>query len=403
MEQKITPATVKSQETEVAQPDTTWFSNPALIDQLLIRGATISEWGSLYIRPLEIGPSDLVITDLPTEIEKRGEAIKQQISQFFQNNNQYFPEVIQINQNYYALGNTYDKAMLTYYRPYKRRKPEPIRANVVHNRIAIVTGGAQGIGEGLVRGLVEQRAFVWIADMNKEGADKLAKEINMKYGYTTAMGVEVNVTSEESVSAMIETVISTCGGIDLLISNAGVLKAGSVKEMTLKDFKFVTDVDYTGFFLCTKYAAQAMAIQNSNTPTTYWSDIIGISSKSGLEGSKKNGAYAGAKFGTIGLTQSFALELVEDKIKVNSICPGNFLDGPLWSDPEKGLFVQYLNTGKVPGAKTIADVRTFYESKVPMKRGCEAEDLVRAILYTVEQKYETGQAIPVTGGQVMLN
>ena len=92
-----------------------------------------------------------------------------------------------------------------------------------------------------------------------------------------------------------------------------------------------------------------------------------------------------------------------DGIKVNSICPGNFLDGPLWSDPDRGLFVQYLNTGKVPGAKTIADVRAFYEAKVPMKRGCTTEDVMKAVRYVVDQRYETGQAIPVTGGQLMLN
>ena len=85
------------------------------------------------------------------------------------------------------------------------------------------------------------------------------------------------------------------------------------------------------------------------------------------------------------------------------MCPGNFLDGPLWSDPEKGLFVQYLNSGKVPGAKTVADVRRFYEAKVPMNRGAEIHDVAVAIFYLIEQKYETGQAIPVTGGQVMLN
>ena len=128
-----------------------------------------------------------------------------------------------------------------------------------------------------------------------------------------------------------------------------------------------------------------------------------ISSKSGLEGSNKNSAYAGAKFGVIGLTQSFALELVSDNIKVNAICPGNFLDGPLWADPENGLFVQYLEAGKVPGAKTLQDVRRSYESKVPLNRGCTTEDVVRSICYVVEQKYETGQAVPVTGGQVMLN
>ncbi|MFW5840682.1 MAG: SDR family oxidoreductase, partial [Planctomycetota bacterium] len=80
----------------------------------------------------------------------------------------------------------------------------------------------------------------------------------------------------------------------------------------------------------------------------------------------------------------------------------NFFDGPLWSDPDNGLFVQYLRTGKVEGAKTIEDVRKAYEAKVPMGRGCRTEDVMRAVYYLLEQKYETGQAVPVTGGQVML-
>ena len=88
---------------------------------------------------------------------------------------------------------------------------------------------------------------------------------------------------------------------------------------------------------------------------------------------------------------------------MNSICPGNFFDGPLWSDPEKGLFVQYLKSGKVPGAQNVDDVKRYYEANVPMGRGCRVDDVMKAIYYVIDQQYETGQAIPVTGGQVMLS
>ena len=200
---------------------------------------------------------------------------------------------------------------------------------------------------------------------------------------------------------MVEAVVESFGGIDLFVANAGVLKAGSVKSFEKKDWDFVTSINYTGYFLCVKHVAPVMALQNS--ACSGWTDIVQVNSKSGLVGSNRNGAYAGGKFGTIGLTQSFALELVADHIKVNSVCPGNFFDGPLWSDPVRGLFVQYLQSGKVPGAKTVADVKVHYEKQIPMHRGCYPADVAKAILYAVMQPYETGQAIPVTGGQVMLN
>ena len=210
------------------------------------------------------------------------------------------------------------------------------------------------------------------------------------------------MTDEESVAKMVQTTVEKWGGLDLLVSNAGVAKAGNLMELERKTFDFVTNINYTGYFLCAKYAAAIMEAEHEADPEAYF-DIVTVNSKSGLEGSKANYAYAGSKFGGIGLTQSFALELCPYNIKVNAVCPGNYLDGPLWSDPERGLFVQYLNAGKVPGAKTVEDVRRYYMAKVPMNRGCFPADVARAIIYAVEQKYETGQAIPVTGGQVMLN
>ncbi|MDR3170251.1 MAG: SDR family NAD(P)-dependent oxidoreductase [Treponema sp.] len=276
------------------------------------------------------------------------------------------------------------------------------RADVVKNKIALVTGGAQGIGQEIVRSLATSGALVFIADLNLQGAEQQAQAINTACKRTAAIPVQVNVSDEASVQELFELVVKTAGGLDICISNAGVLKAGSVLEQNLDDFKFVTDVNYTGFFLVSKYAALLFRRQH-RTARAWKTDIIQINSKSGLEGSNKNGAYSGGKFGGLGLVASFALELVEYNIKVNAVCPGNFFDGPLWSDPEKGLFIQYLRAGKVPGARHVTDVKAYYEAKVPMKRGCTGADVMRAIYYIIEQEYETGQAVPVTGGQVMLH
>lgn len=268
-------------------------------------------------------------------------------------------------------------------------------------KIAVVTGAAQGFGFEIATDLAMQGAWVALADINADGLKAAATKVNAACGRPAALGVAVNVADVDSLKAALEQVVGMFGGVDLFVANAGVLRAGSVKELSVKDLDFVTNVNYKGYFLSVQAVAPILALQHKAAPEV-WFDIIQINSKSGLVGSNKNGAYAGSKFGGIGLTQSFALELVEDGVKVNSICPGNFYDGPLWSDPEKGLFRQYLDSGKVPGAKTFADVKKFYEAKVPMRRGCTTPDVMKAIYYLMEQAYETGQAIPVTGGQVML-
>jgi len=274
-------------------------------------------------------------------------------------------------------------------------------AKSLSGKIVVVTGSAQGFGAHIAEYLCSMGAKVVLADMNYDGVCERAAAFAETYG-TATLPVMANVTDETSVRDMIQKTVLTFGGLDIFINNAGIVRAGSLEEMTKENFELVTSVDYTAYFLCVKYAVEPMKIQRTFAPD-YMADIIEINSKSGLEGSNKNFAYAGAKFGGIGLTQSFALELAPYGIKVNAICPGNFLDGPLWSDPDRGLFVQYLKAGKVPGAKTVADVRAAYEAKVPLGRGCRAEDVNRAISYIIAQEYETGQALPVTGGQTMLN
>ena len=283
---------------------------------------------------------------------------------------------------------------------------ELAKANI-HNRpagvgrlagkVTIVTGAAQGFGKGIAEELYKEGATIIIADMNQPLAEQVAAEMGER-----ACAIPVNVSDEESVANLVAQTVEKFGGLDLMVANAGVVRSGPIAEFEKKDFEFVTAINYTGLFLTCKYAAIIMEAQHAADPEASF-DIVTISSKSGLEGSNKNFAYAGSKFGGIGLVQSWAKELCAYNIKVNAVCPGNYLDGPLWSDPVRGLFVQYLEAGKVPGAKTVEDVRRYYESLVPMNRGCLPIDVARAVMYCCEQKYETGQAIPVTGGQIMLS
>jgi len=275
-------------------------------------------------------------------------------------------------------------------------------AGLAENKTIIVTGAAQGFGEGIARCLLLEGANIVVADMNETVGLATVTHFNSLAKSNRAIFVKTNVSEIISLENLIHQTICNFGAIDAFISNAGVLRAGGLEDMTPEDFDFVTKINYNAYFYCTKVVSHIMKLQTRYS-TDYYADIIQINSKSGLRGSKANFAYAGGKFGGIGLTQSFALELAPFRIKVNSICPGNFYDGPLWSDPVNGLFVQYLKAGKVPGAKTVEDVKEFYLAQVPLRKGCSPEDVTKGALYLMEQCGETGQALPITGGQVMLN
>jgi sorbitol-6-phosphate 2-dehydrogenase len=151
----------------------------------------------------------------------------------------------------------------------------------------------------------------------------------------------------------------------------------------------VVDVNLVGYFLAAKHAARVMQRQQSGS-------IIQINSKSGKKGSFRNSAYAASKFGGIGLTQSLALELAEDGVRVNAVCPGNLLDSPLWVN---SLYQQYANNLGI----SEEEVRQKYIDQAPMKRGCTYADVCHVVVFLASDQagYMTGQAINVTGGQEM--
>ena len=285
---------------------------------------------------------------------------------------------------------------------YRRSVAAGTSTGRAENKTIIITGAAQGFGEGIGECLVKEGANIVIADLNEIKGDQTAEAFNKISKSNQSVFVKTDVSDINNLEKLIYKSVCEFGGIDCFISNAGILRAGGLEDMTPENFDLVTKINYSAYFYCTKVVSKVMKLQTKYGSNDYYADMIQINSKSGLEGSKANFAYAGGKFGGIGLTQSFALELAPYRIKVNSVCPGNFYEGPLWSDPVNGLFVQYLKAGKVPGAKTVEEVKEFYLSKVPMRKGCTPLDVSKGILYLMEQKGETGQALPITGGQIML-
>ena len=259
---------------------------------------------------------------------------------------------------------------------------------ILQDQIAIVTGGAQGLGEAICHRLAREGAHVVVADLNLEGAERVAADI-MAQTDRRVIAVQVDVTDETQVAAMVDRAVQEFGRLNILVSNAGILIAEPVDEFPASKWQAVINVNLFGYFLCAKHAARVMKAQRSGV-------IIQINSKSGKKGSYKNSAYAASKFGSIGLTQSIALELAEYNVRANAVCPGNLLDSPLWVN---SLYKQYA---KKWGA-TEEQVRQKYIDQVPMRRGCTYDDVCNVVVFLASDQasYMTGQAINVTGGQEM--
>src|ERR1039457_4501915 len=263
------------------------------------------------------------------------------------------------------------------------------------DKVAIVTGGAQGLGQAISQRLAREGCTVVIADVNEKGVADTAAAIAKETG-RRVIGVKVDVTQETEVKALFDRVVQEFGRVDVVVANAAILIAEPIADADAEKWRAVMNVNLFGYFLVTKHACRIMKSQRGGS-------IININSKSGKKGSAANSAYAATKFGGIGHTQSVALEMAPFNVRCNAICPGNLLDSPLWTHPDKGLLVQYLRAGKVPGAKNVADVLQAYINQVPMKRGCAYDDVCNAVVFLAsdQSSYITGVALSVTGGQEM--
>ena len=262
---------------------------------------------------------------------------------------------------------------------------------LLQDRIAIVTGGGQGLGQSICLRLANEGCDVVVADLNEQTATDTAAKVRQETG-RRAISFKVDVTDEAQVEALVKRAVDEFGKLDILVSNAGILIAEDITEFNAEKWRAVMNVNLFGYFLTAKHAARVMKAQKKGV-------IIEINSKSGKKGSFRNSAYAASKFGGIGLTQSIALDLAEYGVRVNCVCPGNLLESPLWTQGPNALFKQYARNRGI----TEEEVRQIYINQVPMKRGCTYQDVCNVVTFLAsdQSSYMTGQAINVTGGQEM--
>lgn len=246
---------------------------------------------------------------------------------------------------------------------------------ILLDQVAIVTGGARGIGKAISQVLSAAGASVVIVDINSEQAMATADELKKKFD-VEAIGMQINVADGQQVEKMVKNTLDKFGKINILINNAGITRDTLLVRMSAEDFKTVLEVNLIGSFNCTKEVAKIMIKQRAGK-------IVNISSTVGIQGNIGQVNYSASKAGIIGLTKSSARELAKRGINVNAIAPG---------------FIETEMTSKLSD-----DVRNQYLEKIPLARYGKPEDIAQVVAFLVSPSadYITGQVIVVDGGMAM--
>ncbi|MFC1563822.1 3-oxoacyl-[acyl-carrier-protein] reductase [candidate division KSB1 bacterium] len=242
------------------------------------------------------------------------------------------------------------------------------------NKVALVTGGSQGIGRSIAFVLAEAGAAVAITDIDKDNGEKTVKEIAAQGG--TARFYHGSVTDGGSVDEMVSSIVKDLGSIDVLVNNAGITKDGLIMRMKDDQWDDVISINLKGAFNCLRAVTKYMMKQR-------YGSIINMSSVIGVMGNAGQANYAASKAGLIGLTKSAAKEFASRNIRVNAIAPG---------------FIRTRMTELL-----AEDVKQSYMDSIPLKRLGEPEDVAKLILFLASDagSYITGQVINIDGGLVM--
>jgi NAD(P)-dependent dehydrogenase (short-subunit alcohol dehydrogenase family) len=246
----------------------------------------------------------------------------------------------------------------------------------LENKVAIITGGANGIGRATAQRFAREGARVVVADIDFENAQKVAAEICAEVG--TALALAVDVRSRESVKALFARTIAEFGRVDILAAIAGIAGGATFVDLPEESWDRVLAVNLKGVFLCGQEAARQMIAQGTG------GRIINMSSTNGLVGEAEFAHYNASKFGVVGLTMTMAIELAPYRINANAVCPG--------------FILTRLSDGLVAQPGYAAE----YLKKIPLGRFGEPDDVVGAFVFFAsdDSRYITGTTLVVDGGQL---
>ncbi len=241
-------------------------------------------------------------------------------------------------------------------------------------KVALITGGAQGIGKAIAQGLAADGADCIVSDVNRHAAEETAADLRSAGGRTLAL--QANVADGQAVAAMVKQGLHEFGRIDILVNNAGITRDGLLMRMKDDEWDQVLDINLKGAFLCIRALVRPMMKQRSGR-------IINIASIVGAMGNAGQANYVASKAGLIGLTKSVARELASRGVTCNAVAPG-FIDTAM---------TQALSD----------DVKEKLLAQIPMARLGSATDVAQAVgfLASEEAGYITGQVIHVNGGMYM--
>lgn len=255
-------------------------------------------------------------------------------------------------------------------------------------KVVMITGGAQGLGEGIARRLVDEGASVVIADMNGAKAEATAADLVREGG--KAIAVTVDVAERAETRAAIEKAVTTFGRLDVMFNNAGFNKPVPFMDVDEKNFNDIMRVNAWGVLVGTQEAARQMLAQGSG------GKIINTASIAGRQGYAEFAPYCASKASVISLTQAAARELAKSRITVNAIAPGVVVT-PLWD----GLEQDMLDKGVI---KKKGEFIESFSSSILLGFPSKPADLagVAAFLASADSDYITGQVIMADGGMVLV-